>query len=381
MSRRLTVVQMLPAMEAGGVERGTIEVSEALVKAGHRAIVISGGGKLVSRLKGRGAEHLEWPVGQKSLWTFRWVKRLRRWLESERPDIVHARSRLPAWIAWRAWRRMDPATRPRFVTTLHGLHSVSRYSAVMTRGERVICVSEAAREYALANYSGTDPERLVVIPRGVDRRVYPYRYSPTADWLTRWLRDMPMLETRRVLTLAGRINRRKGFEAHIDLVAALAGDGMDVHGLAVGPVSADREKYLKELERRVRSKGIEGRYTFIGARDDLREVFAMSDLVLSLSVKPEAFGRTVTEALSLGRPVVGWDHGGVGEQLQAIYPAGAVPPGDMEALVDTTRRLLQSPAPVPSNQPYTLERMLEATLSLYEELAAESFSGRSSGSD
>lgn len=370
MSRRLTVVQMLPAMESGGVERGTIEVSEALVKAGHRAIVISGGGKLVSRLKGRGAEHVEWPVGHKSLWTFRWVKRLRRWLEKERPDILHARSRLPAWIAWRAWRKMDPATRPRFVTTLHGLHSVSRYSSVMTRGERVICVSQAAREYALAHYAGVDPERLVVIPRGVDRRVYPYRYNPTADWLTRWLRDMPMLETRRVLTLAGRINRRKGFETHVDLVAALAEAGLDVHGLAVGPVSKDREKYLLELERRVRDRDLEGRYTFIGARDDLREVFAMSDLVLSLSVKPEAFGRTVTEALSLGRPVVGWDHGGVGEQLHQVYPAGAVPPGDMEALVATTRRLLQSPAPVPSTHPYTLERMLGDTLSLYGELAA-----------
>lgn len=376
MSRRLTVVILLPALEAGGVERGTLEVAEALVKAGHRAVVISAGGRLVSRLAGSGVEHVRLPVGRKSPLTLRYVPRLRRLFRSLEADVVDAQSRLPAWLAWLAWRGMPRDARPRLVTSVQGLHSVGRYSASVTFGERVICVSEAARDYVLAHYPKTDPARLVVIPRGVDPRFYPYRYQPRSEWLGRWLRQFPALETRQVLTQAGRLTRRKGFEAHIDLVAALQRVGHDVHGLAVGPVADDRRRYLGELERRVRALGIMERFTFLGARDDLREIFAVSDLVLALSVKPEAFGRTVTEALSLGRPVLGWDHGGVGEQLRALYPAGAVPPGDDDALVDRAGSLLADPPPVPDGHPYTRERMLSATLALYESLALAGGDGK-----
>lgn len=371
MKRRLTVVHVLPAMEAGGVELGTVEIAEALVRAGHRSIVISAGGRLVSRLEGYGAEHVRLAVGRKSLFTFRHVSRLRRILRSVKADVVDAQSRLPAWLAWLAWRGMRVRSRPRFVTSVQGLHSVSRYSASVTLGERVICVSDAARDYVLENYSKVNPERLVVIPRGVDRRWYPYRYQPASGWLTEWLRRFPALEGRRVLTQAGRLTRRKGFEAMIDLVAALNAEGLDVHGLAVGPVPEKKDRYLAELQRRVKRTGLDERFTFLGTRDDVREIFAMSDLVLSLSTRPEAFGRTVTEALSLGRPVLGWDHGGVGEQLRAVYPRGAVEPGDPAALAARARELLDLAPAVPSEHPYTKERMLSATLELYESLAGE----------
>ena len=143
--RPLTVVQLLPALEAGGVEQSTLEVAEALQRAGHRAVVVSAGGRLVPKLEATGARHVRADIGRKSPWTLRHVWTLRRLFAELSPDIVHARSRLPAWLARWALRTRAPGAPPRFVTTVHGLNSPSRYSAVMTRGERVVCVSETVR--------------------------------------------------------------------------------------------------------------------------------------------------------------------------------------------------------------------------------------------
>lgn len=366
---RLTVVQLVPALDAGGVERGTLEVARALASAGHRSLVISAGGRLVPELERQGSEHLAWPVGRKSPLTLRWLPRLRGLLARESVDVLHARSRLPAWVGWLAWRGMAPGERPRFVTTLHGLHSVNAYSAIMTRGERVVCVSETARRYVLDHYPGTPDERLVVIPRGVDRGHWRFGYRPDDDWLSRWRTEYPGLRGRSVLTLPGRLTRRKGHEAFVELLGRLAAAGRDVHGLVVGPVPPRRRRYRAALEALAERRGVADRVHFTGARADMREIYAVSDLVLALSGKPEAFGRTVLEALSLGRPVLGWDLGGVGEQLAGLYPAGAVAPGDAAALAERAGALLDDPPPVPADHPYTLDAMLASVLALYEELA------------
>lgn len=367
MVRRLTVVQVLPALEAGGVERGTLEVARALVEAGHRSIVVSAGGRLARRLVEEGSEHVEWPVGRKSPWTLRLVPRLRRLLARERVDILHARSRMPAWVAWLAWRGMDPHARPRFVTTVHGFYSVSRYSAVMTRGERVIAVSKAVRRYVLDHYR-VDPTRVTVIHRGVDPRFYPHGYRPPQRWLDAWYRDHPRLLDRLVLTLPGRLTRLKGHEAFVELVRRLLLERRDVHGLVVGGHEPRHAAYARALERRVREAGLAGRITFLGHREDLREIMAVSNVVLSLSEKPESFGRTTLEALSLGVPAAGWDHGGVGEILERLYPDGRVPPGDLDALARRVAALLERPPPVPAGHPFTLRAMLDRTLALYESL-------------
>ena len=140
--QRLTVLQMLPALESGGVERGTLEVARALVQQGHRSLVISTGGRMVPQLEAEGSEHLEWAVSKRSwLLPLRHVWKLRDLLRRERVDILHVRSRHPAWLAWTAWRGMSADNRPRFLTTAHGLYSVNWYSSVMARGERVIAIS------------------------------------------------------------------------------------------------------------------------------------------------------------------------------------------------------------------------------------------------
>jgi len=366
--RPLTVLQLLPALESGGVERGTLELGAGLVRAGHRSLVISAGGQLVSRLTGQGSEHIEWPIGRKSLWTLRLVGRLRRLLREEGVDILHARSRFPAWIGYRAWRGMPTQSRPRFVTTVHGLYSVSRYSAIMTRGEAVIAVSQAARDYVLRNYPATDPGRLHVIERGVDPAVYPFGYRPPDSWLNRWYHEFPFLLERQVLTLPGRITRLKGHLDFLQLLARLVGAGLPVYGLIVGAEDPAHTSYLREIQRTVQRLGLEGHVTFTGHRMDMRDIYAVSNLVFSLSAKPESFGRTVREALSLGVPVVGYDHGGVGETLSMAFPQGRVTPCDVDALERATRLLLEFPVEVDQYPFATVQDMIDQTLSLYRSL-------------
>jgi glycosyltransferase involved in cell wall biosynthesis len=364
----LSVAQLVPALHGGGVERGTLEVARELARRGHRSVVISAGGRLVAELERAGGEHVAWPLGVKSPLTLRWIWPLRRWLAEQRIDILHARSRLPAWIGWLAWRGMAPATRPRWVTTVHGLYSVSAYSGIMTGGEQVIAVSETVRAYLHRHYPEVPATRIRVIQRGVDPAEFPYRYRPSAEWLADWHRQYPHLKTAPIITLPGRLSRLKGHEDFIELMARLRASGWPGRGLIVGGVEPRRQRYADQLRRKVEARGLDDVIRFTGHRGDMREIYAVSTLVLSLSAQPESFGRTVLEALSLGTPVVGYDHGGVGELLARRYPAGLTPVGDLDALEQRVRELLAAAPPVPPEPVFPLQLMLDETLALYAAL-------------
>ena len=364
----MKVVQTLPAMEGGGVEQGVLEVGQALVAAGHESVVVSAGGRLVERLEQAGSRHVRWELGRKSPATLLRVPAFRRWLASERPDIVHARSRLPAWVTWGAWRAMPVDARPRFVTTVHGLYSPNAYSAVMTRGERVIAVSDAARAYVLENYPQTDPANILRIHRGVDKSRFPRGFRPSGDWLARWREAYPGLAGTALVTLPGRLTRLKGHHDFIDMLDATRAKHPDVVGLVVGGGDAKRQRYEAELRRRG------GPVVFTGHRSDLREIMAVSAAVVSLSTHPESFGRAVLEALSLGTPVVGYAHGGVGEVLSRVFPPGRAGPGDSADSARALCRILDDQAAARAavrDHDFTLERMCAETLALYEELVRE----------
>lgn len=369
MPDQMTIVQILPALHSGGVERGTLEIARALVAAGHRSIVISNGGRLVEQLEREGSEHITLPVHRKSLTSLFQVRPLRRLLAELKPDIVHARSRVPAWIAWLALRKMPAATRPRFVTTVHGLYSISPYSAIMTYGERVIVVSQTVRDYVLQNYGRCPPEKIRLIYRGVAPEEFPYGYAPPADWLARWQREYPQLTGKTVLALPGRIARVKGHESFIRLIAALRADWPQVHGLIVGGAEKAKAAYEDELRQLVRSLGLEDAITFTGHRGDMNQVLSQCDLVLALRVTPEAFGRTTLEPLRLGKPVIGWAVGGVGEMLRQMYPFGAIPPGDDAELAARVRAWLAAPHGVEERNDFQLADMCADTLKVYAELA------------
>lgn len=382
MPRRYTVVQLLPALASGGVERSTLEIADALVRAGHRAVVVSAGGRLVPTLEALGAEHVTLDIGRKSPLTFRHVPRLRRLFADTGADIVHARSRLPAWIGWHALRGMPAASRPRFVTTVHGLNSPSRYSRIMVRGERVICVSDTVRGYVLRHYPDTDPAKLRTIPRGIDPAAFPRAPMHDRTARARIASAHPTLGgDGPLLLLPGRGTRLKGHGDALALLAALRGEGRDVRLWMPGAREPGREAYLAELEAEAARLGVAGALVMTPPTAAIAEAYAASDLVLQVSRKPESFGRTVIEALSVGRPVLGWAHGGVGELLAALFPAGAVVPFDADVLHRAAAALLDAgmldadmsdasgSATMPAwPLPQSLAAMQAATLACYDEL-------------
>ena len=368
--RRLTVVQLLPALHSGGVERSTLEIAAALVAAGHRAIVVSAGGRLVEPLLASGAEHLTLDIGRKSLWTLRHVRALRDLFAQTGADVVHARSRLPAWLGLYAVRNLPAERRPHWVTTVHGLNSPGRYSAVMTSGERVICVSNTVRDFVREHYPSVAAERLQVIPRGVDIAQFPRvgrqdrraRLAVAAQYPA-LAGDSPLL------LLPGRGTRLKGHHHALALLAGLRAAGVAARLWMPGTREPGRERYVAELETEASRLGVAQAVLMTPPTSRIAEAYAASDLVLQLSDKPEAFGRTVVEAVSVGRPVLGWNHGGVGELLQQLQPSGAVPLGDAAALLARAQQLLAQPPALPSRIPFTLQAMQRDTLQLYSQLA------------
>lgn len=362
------MVQLLPALDSGGVERSAIEIARALVQAGHRAIVVSAGGRLLPLLRETGAEHVELDIGRKSLLALRHVRSLRKLFQRERPDIVHARSRLPAWLGLWALRRM-PGRRPHWVTTVHGLNSPGRYSRIMASGERVICVSATVRAYLLEHYRDLDPSRLAVVPRGIDPAVFAPDPRAAEDVRAALAAEVPALGgPGPLLLMPGRGTRIKGHADGIQLLARLHATGCPARLWLLGADTPGREAYLAQLRDQALAAGVAEALVITPPRTDIRSAYAAADLVLQLSRKPEAFGRTVLEALAMSRPVLGWDHGGVGEVLGTLYPAGRVALGDMSALEAGARALIAAPPATPATIPFTLNAMQDATLSLYDQL-------------
>ena len=248
---------------------------------------------------------------------------------------------------------------------MHGLYSVSRYSAIMARGERVIAVSDTARRYVQANYPDIDVTKLARIYRGVDQARFSRGFSPSEDWLAMWRRDFPETVGKDLIVLPGRLTRLKGHADFVDVMAQLRSTHRDAVGVVAGGVDPRHRAYADDLRARGRD------IVFTGQRPDLREIMAISAAVVSLSQKPESFGRTVLEALSLGIPVVGYEHGGVGEILARIYPDGRVAVGDTDTAAYKLRAILNDPAAAERSvrdHDFDVARMCAQTLDLYQEL-------------
>ncbi len=365
------IVQALVSLNLGGSELVSVELSEFAAAAGYRVTVIAAHGPLSERIHACGAAHLDWPIGKKRLGTLRYISRLRNWLARERPDVLHVHSRLPAWICDLALRGLEPAVRPAYITSMHGHYSVNRYSAVMTGGDRVIAVSDHIRQYTLHNYPSTNPAHVVTVHGGIGHQVFPFAYKPSQAWQDQAHRDFPGLAKRRLICLPGRLSRYKGHTDFIELVSRLLPDVPDIQGVIVGKAKPG-SRYRDELEGLAEKYGVLDRITFVGARLDIRDWMAASEIVYSLcSDPPEAFGRTVPEALHLGVPVIGWDHGGVQETLAALFPQGAVTPDDRRALLDRSRAFLAQKPIVTDNPAFGLRESMEKTMTVYQAVLAE----------
>jgi len=359
------VVQALVSLGIGGSEMVAVETTEHLRAAGHRVTVIAANGPLEKRVRAAGADWLDWPIGRKRLGTLRYIRQLRSWILENDVDIVHVHSRLPAWICHLALRKLPPGKRPVFITSMHGQYSVSSYSAIMARGDQVIAVSNHIREYTTRNYLPADSPNLHTIYGGTSRADFPYGYKPGGDWQQALYAEFPQLENRRILLLPGRLSRYKGHATFIELLAVLKPQFDDIHAVILGRAKPG-SRYISELEGLAERHGVIDKLTFCGLRTDVRDWMSTSSIVYNLcSDPPEAFGRTVPEALSLGVPVIAWNHGGVREVLQEMFPDGAVEPDNLPALIDKTRKFLQQAPEVRKSDAFSLQTSMDQTLGLY----------------
>ncbi|MCI0753797.1 glycosyltransferase family 4 protein [Teichococcus vastitatis] len=368
------ILQVLPALNAGGVERGTLEVAGAIAGAGFRPLVASAGGRLVPQLEALGARHVTLPLDGKSpLALWRNAGALQRLIAAEGVRIVHARSRFPAWSALWAARRAGA----RFVTTYHGTYNENfpgkrRYNAVMARGERVIAISRFIAELIRQRHN-TDPARIRLIPRGVDTGLFdPAAVDPARIAALRAAWGVP--EDRPVLLLPARISRWKGQGVLLEALARLPAPRP--FALLLG--DAGRGAFAAELRGKAASLGLQNDIAMPGHTDDLPAAFLLADLALHCSTDAEAFGRSVIEAQAMARPVIAADLGGPRETVRPGDTGWLVPPGDPAALAAAIARVLALPAEARAaigaaaraevQARYSTAAMQRATLDVYREL-------------
>ncbi|MCH8154428.1 MAG: glycosyltransferase family 4 protein [Proteobacteria bacterium] len=372
---RPVVLQILPRLVTGGAERGAVDIAVTLAEAGGTSLVASAGGPMEYELKRAGIAHVKLPLASKNpVVMYRNVARLVGLIEAHDVDIVHARSRAPAWSAAAAARR----TGRHFVTTFHGAYEVGnalkrRYNAIMVKGERVIANSEFIARHIREAYK-VDPARVRVIRRGVDlARFDPERAS--AERVIQLANKWRLPDGVPVVMLPGRLTRWKGHRGLIEALTHLR----DVELLCV-IVGTDERRgaYRAELERLIARHGLGGRVFLPGHCDDMPAAYMLADVVVSASTRPEAFGRVVSEAQAMGCPVVASDHGGAREQVLGNRTAFLFPPGDAAALADMIREALaldagarerlaaEARAHVKAN--FDKTHMCAATLALYREI-------------
>jgi len=376
-SRRATVLQVLPNLDGGGVERGTIEMAAAIKDAGWTPIVVSAGGKMVYELDRIGAIHITLPVQSKNPFVIhKNIGRLQKIIKDEAVDIVHVRSRAPAWSALAAARKSGC----HYLTTFHAAYTrggffKNRYNAVMTRGEKVIAISDFIAQHIVDNYQ-VAPENIVTIPRGVDC----HKFNPgavSAERIIKMATDWALPDGVPVIMLPGRLTRLKG---HVTLIAALAKiTGGNFLALFVGAGSG-REAYRNELNKLVIAKGLQGKVQIKDYCADMPAALMLADVVVSATTVPEGFGRIAVEAQAMGRPVIATAHGGSLETVVDGKTGWLVPVGDVDAMAAAVKNAIEMDSHARETiavqarqhvmEQYTVSKMCNATLDVYRQLMA-----------
>jgi glycosyltransferase involved in cell wall biosynthesis len=368
------VLQVVPSLVSGGVERGTVDLAGALVAAGWTAYVASAGGPMEHQLTRVGAHHIKLPLASKNpLVMRRNAGALIGLIRRHRIDVVHARSRAPAWSAWSAAR----ATGRRFVTTFHNAYDTDLplkrwYNSVMARGERVIAISQFVGAHVESIYDVAS-DRLRVIPRGVDLATFdPNRVN--GERVVALARRWRVPDDAAVIMLPGRLTRWKGGLDFIEAVALLK--RRDLCCLLVG--AEHHSSFRRELEAAIERLGLIGMFRIVDDCNDMPAAYALSDVVVSASTDPEGFGRVIVEAQAMGRPVIATDHGGARETILPGITGWLAAPGDraaMAAAIGTAlgldpreRGAFARRAIAHVAAGYTRETMCARTIDVYEEL-------------
>jgi glycosyltransferase involved in cell wall biosynthesis len=380
--RQHSVLQVLPRLASGGVERGTVEIVAALAAAGWKAVVASQGGPMVREIERAGGVHVTLPLASKNpLVMHANIGRLAKIIREHGIDIVHARSRAPAWSAWAASRR----TGVHFVTTFHNAYGAENavkrfYNSVMARGELVIAISHFVAEHVASVY-GVPRERIRVVHRGVDLK----RFDPEkvrAERIIKLMEEWRLPDGMPVVMLPGRLSRWKG---HLVLIEAMVHlNRPAVQCLLVGSGSPSYRKAIALAISRARAPG---NFRILDNCNDMAAAYKLADVVISPATEPEGFGRVIVEAQAMGRPVVATAHGGALETVLDKKTGWLVPPGDSEALAKAIaraldfspeeRRAMAARAIEHIRKDFTSEAMAARTLAVYQELLR---GGRARGS-
>ena len=379
----LTILQVIPRLDVGGAERTTLEIAEAICAAGGRALVATTGGQLEFRIQRAGGEIIHMNADSKNPLTM-WqnARLMRRLIREENVDIVHARSRAPAWSAYWATRR----TGTPFVTTYHGTYNeefgLKRvYNSVMARGRPVIANSDFIRRLIIERHRVPE-EQIVTIPRGADITVFSEE-SVGNERAIKLAEGWGLIEDPRAIVLMpGRLTRWKGGESMIDASAQLKEiRGPDFAVLLVG--DDDDSGFRETLQKRIDANDVGDVVYLTGGCQDMAAAYKLSSVVVSASIEPEAFGRVIVEAQAMSRPVIATSHGGARETVSHGESGWLYPPGDVEVLAATIHQALEMD---PSERAhmglagrarihskYTVSAMQRATLDVYEQVAGRTF--------
>ena len=375
------IVQIIPELGAGGAEQGCIDMTGEITRSGATAIVVSHGGSRTHEIKRAGGTHINLPVHSKNPAIMsRNVSALRKLIKQHGVDIVHVRSRAPAWSAWQACKRTDA----HFMTTCHAPYNINGYlkklyNSSMARGERVIAISNFVSSYLYSNYK-IDRHNIRLIHRGISLE----RFHPTAVTPERIIKlsdEWRLPDGASIIMLPGRLTRWKGHHVLIDAMARL--NRPDIFCILIGS-DQGRTEYRKELEESIKSKGLEGRVRIIDHCNDMPAAYMLSTVVVSASTDPEGFGRIPVEAQAMGRPIIATDHGGARETIIRGETGWLVPPDDVQELSSALfealslnpnqRAMLATRAMTHIAENFTQEQMADKTLNVYAELLREKYS-------
>ena len=375
--RPAVILQVLPELDAGGVERGTVDIARAIVDGGGKALVASQGGRLERELDRFGATHINLPLKSKNILTMRKnIDALVKLISDEGVDIIHARSRAPAWSAYFAARKAGIP----FVTTFHGTYSgyknpfKRRYNAIMTMGDQVIAISQHIANH-INKYYKVEPDRLNIVPRGTNVDLFnPENVSQ--ERLIALSNLWRLNGEEYVIMLPGRITRWKGHGFLIRALPAVleALGHRRVRCLIVGS-DQGRTGYRDEVLQMTSKLGLEDIVHIVDHCADMPAAYMLADVVACPSIEPEAFGRIPSEAQAMGRPVISTAHGGAMETVLPGETGWLVTPNEVEQL---SRALVQVLSMTPEKRAtlaakgrqhvidhYSLEQMAEQTLGVY----------------
>ncbi|MEM6603206.1 MAG: glycosyltransferase family 4 protein [Pseudomonadota bacterium] len=373
----LTVLQIIPQLVSGGAERSTVDIAHTLVKEGHKALVISQGGHLVEELERVGAKHIAMPVALKMPWTiYKNISSIAEIIKNHKVNIVHCRSRAPAWSAYYAARRMGA----KFITTYHGLYSEQSlfkktYNGIMVKGDAIISVSDFITAELKKRYPDVTT-KVHTVKRGINLSHFAPEHV-TRQRIEQLIKSWGLVDDlRNVILLPGRITQLKGHMILIDAVKELLKKRKDFVCVCPGDVHAGKDAYADKVLAKIHKSQLDGYILLPGGCLDMPAAYAISNIVVAPSTKPESFGRIPIEAQLMGKPVVASSHGGFCETIQDgetgfLFEANnpnALAHGLDKALSlkETERVRMSSLGRKRVSELYSTERMCREVLSVYK---------------